>query len=123
MKDCNQCGKCCVKYGGNGGLSANAEEINWWQDHRPEIAQYVQQGNIWIDPTTGDYLSTCPWLNKLPDEEKYTCDIYFDRPEDCRDYPSLVSEMIRDGCEMIEVQDLSNPDAAQKRLNRLMDRS
>lgn len=121
MKDCNQCGKCCQKYGGDGGLSATAEEIDWWQSHRPEIARFVQKGQIWIDPETGQHLGGCPWLKKEPGKELYICDIYFDRPEDCREYPSLVSEMIRDGCEMIELQDLSDPKAQQK-LDRLMDR-
>ena len=121
MKDCNQCGKCCIKYGGDGGLSATREEIEWWQSHRSEIARYVRGDQIWIDPDTGKHFAGCPWLNKAPDEEVYTCDIYFDRPEDCRDYPSLVSEMIRDGCEMIEVQDLSDP-RAQEKLDGIMDR-
>ena len=52
----------------------------------------------------------------------YTCDIYFDRPEDCRDYPSLVTEMIDHGCEMIEAIDLQDLTKAQERLNQLMDR-
>ena len=121
MKDCNQCGKCCQIYGGDGGLSASDEDLRWWQDHRPNIAAYVKNGNIWIDPESGECLSGCPWLVKLPGEEKYSCKIYFDRPEDCRAYPSLVSEMIRDGCEMIEVHDLSDPGAQQK-LDQLMDR-
>lgn len=120
MKDCNQCGKCCLKYGGNGGLSATEEEIEWWQAHRPKIARYVKDGNIWVDPDTGKYFSQCPWLRKT--DNKYSCDIYFDRPEDCRTYPSLVSEMIRDECEMIELKDLRNPHA-QGLLNDLMDRS
>ena len=122
MKDCNQCGKCCKKYGGDGGLSATHEEIDWWQSHRPNIAKFVQRGQIWVDPETGDSLGVCPWLRKAPDQEVYTCDIYFDRPEDCRDYPSLVSEMIADECEMIEVVDLQDLTKAQARLNQLMDR-
>ena len=122
MKNCNQCGKCCLKYGGNGDLSATNEEIEWWQSHRPNIARYVQDGQIWIDPETGTHFSGCPWLRKVPGEEIYTCDIYFDRPEDCREYPSLVSEMIDDGCDMIEVTDLQNLTKAQARLNQLMDR-
>ncbi|MFT4797479.1 MAG: Fe-S-cluster containining protein [Candidatus Azotimanducaceae bacterium] len=122
MKDCNQCGKCCQIYGGSGGLSVTQDEIDWWDDHRPEIARYVSDGQIWIDPKTGEQLGGCPWLRKLPDEEKYTCDIYFDRPDDCRQYPVMVSDMIRDECEMIEVKDLLNPSAAQEHLNRITSR-
>jgi Fe-S-cluster containining protein len=51
---------------------------------------------------------------------KYTCSIYLSRPEDCRHYPSLISEMIRDECEMIEAIDLGRPAQAQKELDVLM---
>jgi len=122
MKDCNQCGKCCQIYGGDGGLSVAQEEIDWWDDHRPEIARYVKDGQIWMDPKTGEQLGGCPWLRKLPSEEKYTCDIYFDRPDDCRQYPVMISDMIRDECEMIEVKDLLDTSAAQKRLNQMTSR-
>jgi Fe-S-cluster containining protein len=50
----------------------------------------------------------------------YTCSIYLDRPEDCRHYPSLIAEMIRDECEMIEVTDLDNTKKAQVTLDILM---
>ena len=36
MKECNQCGKCCIKYGG-GDLSATKEEIDLWEIFNPEI--------------------------------------------------------------------------------------
>ncbi|MEZ8196882.1 YkgJ family cysteine cluster protein, partial [Vibrio cortegadensis] len=49
--------------------------------------------------------------------------IYFDRPEDCRHYPSLINEMVRDECEMIEITDLENPKKAQKDLDNLMSTS
>ena len=51
---------------------------------------------------------------------KYTCSIYLNRPEDCRLYPSLISEMVRDECEMIEAIDLDAPIKAQKQLDILM---
>ena len=58
----------------------------------------------------------CPWLRKLPNQDKYACRIYFDRPDECKHYPTTISEMIRDGCEMLEPRDLKDPGAAQKRL-------
>ena len=61
-----------------------------------------------------------PWLRKVPNKEIYTCDIYFDRPEDCRHYPTTIEEMVNDECEMIEVQDLANPKKAQIALDKLM---
>jgi len=54
MKDCNQCGKCCIKYG-TGGLSASADEIEFWEVFRPEIYRYVSDKKIWLSPDTGLY--------------------------------------------------------------------
>lgn len=119
MKDCNQCGKCCIKYS-NGGLSATTQEIEMWELFNPTIIEYVQNGEIWADPTTGKLLQRCPWLRKSPHQALYTCDIYHDRPDDCRLYPTSINEMINDDCEMIEVQDIKNPNKAQKQLDQLM---
>ena len=124
MRACTQCGKCCIAYS-DGGLSATAEEIEIWEIFRPAIAEFVANGKIWIDPSSGEQLSRCPWLQALPAEAnskavKYGCKIYEDRPEDCRHYPVSVAEMIRDGCEMIEIQDLDAPKQAQVALDKLM---
>jgi len=35
MKECNSCGKCCNKYS-NGGLSASADDLSFWESLRPE---------------------------------------------------------------------------------------
>ena len=124
MKDCNQCGKCCIKYG-DGALSATAKEIQQWEEFQPHIFKFVQDDEIWFDPETGVRLTRCPFLEVQPiigtcTTNKYTCRIYLDRPEDCRQYPSLISEMIRDGCEMIESSDLKNLKQAQHKLDVLM---
>ena len=119
MKDCNQCGKCCTKYG-DGGLSASPSEIRFWEDFRTDIFSYVSNNNIWMDPDTGKQLALCPWLRKLPDQEKYICDIYDDRPDDCRQYPVTIDQMIKDECEMLEDKDLAKPKHAQKVLDKIM---
>lgn len=119
MKDCNQCGKCCIKYS-EGGLSASAEEITSWDMHRPDIYRYVSDGKIWMNPETGEQIEYCPWLKKLPGENKYTCDIYFDRPDDCKFYPVTIDQMFADECEMLEAHDLSDPKKAQKKLDKIM---
>lgn len=119
MKDCNQCGKCCIIYG-NGGLSASTGEIEHWETYRPDIARYASGGKIWISPETGEMMVRCPWLVKVPDQDKYLCAIYDDRPDDCRYYPVSIAEMARDGCEMLEARDLVNPKQAQKNLDQLM---
>ena len=119
MIECNQCGKCCTKYS-NGGLSASKSEIEYWEIHRPDIVRYVSNGNIWMDPDTGKQIELCPWLRKLPNQNKFVCDIYYDRPDDCKIYPATIADMVKDGCEMLEKQDMSNPKQAQKTLDILM---
>ena len=122
MKDCNQCGKCCIKYS-NGGLSASQSEIELWEIFKPDIYQYVSNGKIWVDPKTGEKIERCPWLRKIPNQEKYTCDIYDDRPEDCRLYPTNIEEMERDECEMLETVDFKDKKQAQINLDKLMEDS
>jgi len=119
MRNCNSCGKCC-ETAGNGGLSASSEEIDWWETHRPDIARYAVDGKIWVDPATGEYFDHCPWLHRSDDTTRTTCDIYHDRPQDCRHYPVDIEQMIRHGCEMLEQRDLSDIKRAQKELDILM---
>jgi Fe-S-cluster containining protein len=127
MKECNQCGKCCIKYGGQD-LSASKGEIDLWELFNPEIYKFVKNNKIWFDPESGEPLKTCPFLELAPKANadapnKYNCSIYLDRPEDCRHYPSLIAEMVRDECEMIEITDLSKPKQAQIELDVLMEDS
>ena len=124
MKDCNQCGKCCIKYGG-GDLAATQEEIDLWELFNPEIFEFVKNNEIWFDPKSGLRLQKCPFLELAPKKsplaaDLYTCGIYLDRPEDCRHYPSLIAEMVRYECEMIEEIDLANPKKAQIQLDVIM---
>ena len=119
MKARNSCGKCCIKYGG-GGLSASPAELERWDFLRPDILRHVSGDTLWTDPETGALLERCPFLTEDQATGRYLCDIYFDRPDDCKFYPSTVSEMISDGCEMIEAADLHNPKRAQRELDRLM---
>lgn len=119
MKNCNSCGKCC-ETAGNGGLSATLEEIDYWETYRPDIARFVDGKRIWVNPETGEYFERCPFLHKAPDGKKTICEIYEDRPEDCRHYPVDIEQMRLDGCEMLEPRDLKNPKRAQKQLDTIM---
>lgn len=116
MKTCNSCGKCCIKYS-NGSLSASDADLDVWERLRPDIFQYVRDGKIWMDPKTGQQIELCPWLRKEPNGFKFTCTIYFDRPEDCRVYPARVSDMVNDECEMLEPKDFSDLLRAQDTLD------
>jgi len=119
MKECNLCGKCCINYS-NGGLSASATEIELWRLFRPDIHEYVNNGEIWMSPDTGEQLVLCPWLIKNDTDGTYTCHIYNDRPDDCKYYPVTVEQMIKDDCEMLLPSDLDNPGKAQVQLDKLM---
>jgi len=65
-------------------------------------------------------MERCPWLRQLPNQSKYACDIYYDRPDDCKHYPVTIGQMIKDECEMLEARDLANPKQAQRVLDKLM---
>ena len=132
MKNCNSCGKCCIKYG-NGGLSASAEDLELWEEYKPHISRYVTDKKIWMNPETGEQIERCPFLREelrkepregLGKDSKqqtvYTCDIYYDRPEDCRVYPTTITDMIKDDCEMLETRDLTNIKQAQRELSKIM---
>ena len=119
MKNCNSCGKCCIKYS-NAGLSPSNEDLKLWEEFRPDINQYVTNKKIWMNPETGEQIERCPWLHKDSKQALYTCDIYYDRPEDCRVYPATITDMIKDECEMLEARDLTNIKQAQRELNKIM---
>ena len=104
----------------DGGLSASASEIEAWEIFRPDIHKYVNAGKIWMSPDTGEQLKQCPWLKKLPNQVKYTCEIYDDRPDDCKFYPTTIEEMVKHQCEMLEAHDLANPKQAQETLDKIM---
>ncbi len=91
-----------------------------WDKLRPDILLYVKDGNIWVSPNTGKALTRCPWLRQIPQQTKYTCDIYAHRPDDCKYYPVTIEQMIDDECEMFEAHDLAYPKRAQETLDRLM---
>ena len=73
-----------------------------------------------MSPETGKPLALCPWLKKLRNQNKYICDIYNQRPDDCKFYPTTIEDMVKLDCEMLEAHDLVNSKQAQKTLDRLM---
>ena len=101
-------------------MSVSDSEIDLWESFSPNVYKYVFKGNIWVNPDTQETLAQCPWLRKAPNHNKYTCDIYYDRPDDCKFYPVTIAGMIADECEMLEVKDLANPKQAQKTLDKIM---
>jgi Fe-S-cluster containining protein len=83
-------------------------EINRWRsEERWDILSWVDIfdfdgeeafGDIWISPNTGDAVSRCPWLRKLPRQDKYKCRIHDTKPAHCRDYPKSKKHALTTGC-------------------------
>jgi len=100
-------------------LAASADDLRLWSSFRHDIADYVHKGKIWYQPDSRQLIELCPWLRKDSNSGRYLCDIYLDRPEDCRTYPATLADMINDDCEMLEPSDLLDLSQAQKQLDRM----
>lgn len=115
MKLCNQCGRCCLKYGGGAGLGmASSDDLLIWELERPDILDYVYSADlpdIWIDPVIGEEMDSCPWLKGNCDNKIYSCAIDDVRPTVCRNYPVDIEQMRKDGCEMLEQSDVNKSDS------------
>lgn len=125
MRPCTQCGKCCKKYGGGYLGSATDDDLEKWES-RPDIMRYidVEMPDLWLSPVTYDDMPRCPWLRKLPNQEKYKCRIHDSRPWVCSQYPTNINQMINDGCEMLEDSDLEKPhDILMKELEAIRNAS
>ena len=111
MRACTHCGKCCLKKGDNWLGSATEADLLLWLIRAPEVLDYVggNRCDLWVSPETGKKMQSCPWLDKLPSQEKYECQIHDVRPEVCRDYPIDFDQMIDLDCEMLEAGDLDKP--------------
>ncbi len=107
---CKQCGKCCT-YGDVIEIALTAQDYQRFiNNDREDILEYIDSIPIgegwfvhdgWFSPKTGEEVTRCPWLRKLPNKDKYKCRIYELRPDVCRAYPQLRQEKdaIKDGCQ------------------------
>lgn len=109
---CIQCGNCCRNLGDAFSTSVDMAEINRWRsEDRWDILSWVDIfdfdgeeafGDIWISPNTGDAVSRCPWLRKLPRQDKYKCRIHDTKPAHCRNYPKSKKHALTTGCKGFE---------------------
>lgn len=105
---CIQCGNCCRNLSDAFSTTADIEDIERWQsEERWDILQWVDIydfggeaafGDIWISPNTGEQVNRCPWLRKLPKQEKYKCRIHDTSPAHCRNYPKSKKHALTTGC-------------------------
>lgn len=85
---CLQCGQCCESFGGH--LRASAHDLQRWREHgRQDLLDTANRlGWIWVDPSSKERVSPCPHIDRS-DPDHARCAIYEDRPDMCRDYPTL----------------------------------
>jgi hypothetical protein len=79
----------------------------WDSNGRDDILEWVDPihvcgdlyvFDIWISPVTGDDIKRCPWLRKLPNQDKYISRIHDDKPQHCREYPRSRRHAKKTGC-------------------------
>ena len=106
MKPCTQCGRCCQNPDFMMRLGVSTEDTERWQrEGRDDILAWVDRGNVWINPTTREGETVCPFVRKAEGHELWDCTIHDTRPETCRAYPFHVAHMKFVDCEMLDEGD------------------
>lgn len=100
---CKQCGNCCLNLDAYQTCATDEDVALWEKNGRDDILGWVDEVvpgiyDIWVSPRTGDDVSRCPWLRKLPRQEKYICRIQNMKPEVCRNYPLSKNHAEKTGC-------------------------
>jgi len=105
---CIQCGQCCLNLLDPFSTCATDKDIRMWEDEgRDNILDWVDPihfgddeciYDIWISPITHDDVKRCPWIRKLPNQDKYICRIHDLKPEHCRNYPRSRKHAEKTGC-------------------------
>jgi len=106
--NCKQCGHCCLNLNDAFSTSVSEEDIFLWESQgRHDILEWVEVidlGNgeavydIWINPETGEDVHRCPWLRKLPGQDRYICRIHDVKPAHCLEYPHSRDHAEETGC-------------------------
>ena len=100
---CVQCGHCCLDLPDAYQTSALDSDIRRWKrENRTDILERIDTfgglNDIWINPKTGELVSRCPWLRKLPKKNKFICRIHETKPEHCRNFPKSKRHALDNGC-------------------------
>ena len=103
---CKQCGNCCLNLNAFYSCASEADVKRWEETGRYDILEWDDpvdfgdhwEHDIWINPRTGDDVSRCPWLRKLPGKDKYVCRIHDVKPDLCRNYPLSREHAAKTGC-------------------------
>lgn len=110
---CVRCGNCCLNLYDAFCTTADPEDLNRWEkEGRWDILDWVgfisaddrTLADLWISPKTGEEVTRCPWLRKLPKKDKYKCQIQNSKPIHCRKYPKSKKHALTTGCKGFKVQ-------------------
>ena len=101
--ECIQCGHCCLELSGAIQTSVPDSDVKRWKceqrfDIQVWVGTFADMNDIWISPKTGEYVNRCPWLRKLPKQNKYICRIHETKPEHCRNFPKSKRHALDCGC-------------------------
>ena len=109
---CKQCGNCCLNLLDAFCTCATEEDVQLWEAKgRYDILEWVNSiplgdnqfiHDIWLSPVTGEDVTRCPWLRKLPNQNKYVCRIHDVKPLHCREYPKSRNHAKETGCRGFE---------------------
>lgn len=88
QSSCLQCGQCCKAFGWH--LRCSDQDLARWRARGRDdlLARVNHLGWIWVDPHSKQPVAPCPFIDRI-DPEHFRCAIYEDRPDMCRDYPTL----------------------------------
>ena len=97
---CVQCGHCCLDLSGAYQTSVPDSDVTRWEsEQRFDILEWVISfggtNEIWISPKTGEYVNRCPWLRKLPKQNKYICRIHGDKARTLPKFSKIQKTRIR----------------------------
>jgi Fe-S-cluster containining protein len=109
---CKRCGHCCLDLEAAHTTVSAADNRLWELEGREDILAWtdpvcddngrILAYEIWINPKTGEDVVRCPWLRKLPKEEKYICRIHDVKPRFCREFPESKEHAEATGCKGFE---------------------
>ncbi len=110
--ECQQCGHCCIDLSDAFTTTAYEEDIQLWREQgRQDILDWVAEipvgddqyvYDLWISPKTGNDAQRCPWLRKLPNQDKYICRIHDVKPTHRREFPKTRQHAEEEGCKGFE---------------------
>jgi Fe-S-cluster containining protein len=109
---CRQCGRCCMSLDYHDELTE--EDVALWKGlGRTDILEWVRAVHpesgkeayrIWTVPGTTRLADVCPFLKKIPSQNRWECLIHDVKPAICRQYPLTRKHGLMTGCLGFEIR-------------------